>query len=289
MTARRAILLILFALCACSGRPPRFPTEPPPITLTKNTPPPSPAPKGVSRVEIDPGTRTRATIIVVASAAVFLLGLVFSRRVGSGIAAAYLGPVIAILIAARRFGKIFTDLAAAPFDFAGLVVVLWNENQPVLAGFYGGSIALIILMIVSMRKAQAETGNAIMIPIIIAIGTAIVSFLAFVSLTRLLIAILDPIKTDPVVQSLEFLGLGEAARAAQTRLIVAIVAAFATVILLIVSLILSFILRPVRRPVAFALFALIVMLVATWLERSWCEVLAATARAGHVPGTFLTR
>jgi len=254
-----------------------------------------PPPKGVSRVEIEPSTQTRATIIIVGSAAIFLLALVLSLRTpgrlaAAGVSVAFLGPVMAVLIAARSFTRIFTGYAFAPFDFAGFIVLVWNENQPLLFSLYCGSAALIVLLVVVMvTKPPAESGAGILIPMLVAIAGAAVSFLAFVSLTRLVAAIVDPIAKDPIVLSYEFTSLGEAAQTMRSRLILAIVVSLITTIALIATLVLSFILRPLRARVLVVFFALIVMFAGAWLERTWCDVLKTTALTGRFPDTFLTR
>ena len=73
------VALAVAALYACGE--PRFPTHSPPVTLhSLGDEKDQPLPKGVSRVEIDPSTQTRATIVVVGSAAIFLLALLLSMR-----------------------------------------------------------------------------------------------------------------------------------------------------------------------------------------------------------------
>ena len=249
----------------------------------------------MERVDLDPAARTRATIIVVGSAAIFLLVLLLSlrtpgRAIASGIANAYLGPVVAILVSARHFTRTFSGYTSAPFDFAGFIAMVWNENQPVLAGFYGGSIALIVLLvIVAMTKESEDRGSATLIQTLIVIAGTAVSFLAFFSLTRLVVAIVDPISKDPIVLSYGFTSLGEAAQTVGSRLILATVASLATVIVLLVSIVLSFVLRPPRGRLLALFLALIVMLAGAWLERTWCEVLKTTALTGRFPDTFLTR
>ncbi|PYQ48160.1 MAG: hypothetical protein DMF59_16870 [Acidobacteria bacterium] len=182
---------------------------------------------------------------------------------------AFLGPVMAVLIAARSFTRIFTGYASAPFDFAGFIVLVWNENQPLLLSLYCGSAALIVLLVVVMiTKPPAETGAGILIPMFVAIAGATVSFLAFVSLTRLVAAIVDPIAKDPIVLSYQFTSLGEAAQTMQSRLILAIVVSLITAIALIATLVLSFILRPLRARALVVFFALTVMLAGAWLERT---------------------
>jgi hypothetical protein len=71
-------------------------------------------------------------------------------------------------------------------------------------------------------------------------------------------------------------------------LVLTFVAASASVLLLLVAWVLAYVLRPIRRRMLITLLALIVMLAATALERTWCDVLEKTARSGRVPASVLT-
>jgi hypothetical protein len=289
------LMTLALAVLAC-GAPPSFPTEPPTISLVKQKPEPPPPPKGVSRFEMDGETRSRVTLFAVGGSAVFLVvmlpGLLrASRMVAASIAAAFLGPTVALAIAARHFARVITGLAAARFDFAQLALAMWNANQPVLVSFYCGSVLLIVLaLIVAFSKRNGESGSSVTASgVLLAMAGVVVSIVSFVSMNRLLLAVLDPDWTNPLRRSIRFTGLGAVSQAMSSRLMLTISAAAVTILVLIVTLILSFTLRPIRRRLLITLFALIVILSATVLERTWCEVLETTARTGRVPETLLTR
>ena len=249
----------------------------------------TPPPKGVSHVDLDPAARMRRAVVVTIGAIAFLIALV-TRRVAAAVAAAFLGPAIAIADAARRFANILSGYASAPFDFAGFVVTVWNENQPLLWSLYGGVIALVMLLIVAMVGKRSEpAGSAILFPTFLTIAGAATGVAAFISLTRLVAAIVDPMPKDPIVLSYAFSGLGAAARAAQIRLVIALSVSLATIAMIAATFVLSFMLRPMRARVAAVTFALMVMIACAAIEHAWCVALKTTALTGRFPETFLTR
>jgi hypothetical protein len=296
MMFRRALLMTLaLAVLAC-GAPPSFPTEPPTISLVKQKPEPPP-PKGVSRFEMDGETRSRVIMFAAGGSGLVVIVIVLGLAIGArriaaaGISAAFLGPAIALAIAARHFARVITGLAAARFDFAQLALAIWNANQPVLVSFYCGSVLLIVLaLIVAFSKRNGESGSIVTASgLLLAMAGVVVSIVSFVSMNRLLLAVLDPDWTNPLRRSIRFTGLGAVSQAISSRLMLTLSAGAVTILLLIGTLILSFTLRPIRRRLLITLFALIVILSATVLERMWCEVLETTARTGRVPETLLTR
>jgi hypothetical protein len=295
--------MFALALFGCGG-PPTFPTTPPASPPSRyslgpeDKPKPPPVPKGVAQFEMDPETRPRIAIVVAISVVVFIVALVIAlamhamdRVIPAGIAAAFLGPVVALLIAARRLSRVLTGLASAPFFFADFALAMWNENQPLLAGLYCGSILLVILMaIAAFKKSESERGGLVTLStLLLAMIAAIVSFASFVSMNRLLLAMLDPITTDALPRTLRFTTLGAAAQMMQALMITTLSAAAISSIILILTLVMSFVVRRIRAPVVVTLLALILMLAAAAVDRTWSEVLESSARTGHVPETLLTR
>ena len=298
-------LLTLFAVAVfgCAGEPPTFPTTPPPSkTLyslgNEKKPEPPPAPKGVAKFEMDAETHGRVTTAIIASISIFFAALLIClltrtlhRFAAAGIASAYIVPVTAMAIVARHFTRVLSGLADAPFLFADFALSMWNAHQVVLAGLYCGSVLLIALtVIVALTKHDGENGGIVSASLLLlAIAGTLVSVVSFVSMNRMLLAMFDPDWTAPLRRAFPNVGLGSAAQAISNRLMLTIAAAAVSILLLVLAFILSFILRPIRRRLAVVLFALIFMLAATALERSWSEVLEATARTGRVPDTVLTR
>ena len=297
---RRVFLLTLLLMAACS-EPVTFPDQPPAPRITMTTtrePEPPPVPKGVAEFKMDRETQSRIVMIVAISAIAFVLFLLLAvarrdidRAIPAGIAAAFAGPAVALLIAARRMGRVLTGLASSPFFFGDIAMTMWNENQPLLFGLYCGSALLIVLLIVTaLTKRDAEPrGAATLTTVAIAIIATAIGFAAFVTMDRLLLAMFDPITTDPLPQTLRHTSLGHAAQAVQVRLITTLAAAALTILILLLTVIFAFTLRRIRGRVMIVLFALIVMLGATAVERTWSDVLETSARSGHVPDTILTR
>ena len=302
MSLRWATMLTLaVALLGCSE--PTFPTNSPPERAryslgNERKPEPPPAPKGVAKFEMDAETHRRVTTVIIASISIFLAALLLCllmralpRFAAAGIASAYLVPVAAVAIVARHFTRVLSGLADAPFFFADFALAMWNAHQVVLASLYCGSILLIVLtLIVAFTKHDGESGSiASASLLLLAIAGTVVSLLSFVSMNRMLLAMFDPDWTAPLRRAFGYSGLGSAVQAVSNRLVLTTAAAAVSILLLVLALILAFILRPIRRRLAIALFALIFMLAATALERTWSEVLEATARTGRVPSTVLTR
>jgi hypothetical protein len=255
-------------------------------------------PKGVAHFEMDPQTKSRIAIIVAISAIAFVMALViaFSMRamdhlIPAGVAAAFLGPSVALLIAARRLSHVLTGLASAPFVFADFALAMWNENRPLLVGLYCGSFLLIILLvIVAIAKRDSERGGlATRLTLLCAMIGVVVSVASFVSMNRLLLAMLDPITTDPLPQTLRSMSLGGAARMMEVRMITTLSAAAISIILFMLTLVLAFVIRRIRGRRLTVVFALIVMLGLAAVDRTWSGVLEASARTGQVPDTMLTR
>ena len=297
---RRALFLGLVLIVSCS-EPVTFPDQPPAPRITMTTtraPEPPPVPKGVAEFKMDPDTRSRILMVVATSAVAFVIFLLsavarrdIDRAIPACIAAAFAGPAVALLIAGRRMGRVLTGLASSPFFFGDIAMSMWNENQPLLFGLYCGSALLIVLLIITAltkRDAEPRGATTLSTVAIAIIGTAI-SFAAFVTMERLLLAVLDPISTDPLPQTLRHMGLGRVAQGVQVRLITTFAAAALTILILLLTVIFAFTLRRIRGRATIVLFALIVMLCATAVERTWSEVLEASARSGHVPDTILTR
>ncbi len=108
-----------------------------------------------------PAARNQVLVTVGASAALFLVIwlLCFLLRRShtastAGIAAAFLVPMVAVGFSARQYVRIFNELGAHPLGFADVALAIWNENQPVLFGFHGGTAALFILQLGSRRDGH---------------------------------------------------------------------------------------------------------------------------------------
>ena len=200
------LAIALGVLASCS-EPVSFPEQPPAPHLSMRTerkPEPPPVPKGVAQFQMDPETKPRIAMIVAISAIAFIVALLISlamravdRLIPAGIGAAFLGPVVALLIAARRMAHILTGFAEGPFFFADFALAMWNDNQPLLIGLYCGSIILIIVLVIAaVTKTDSERGLATFMTLLFAMIAAVVSFASFISMNRLVLAMLDPIRTD---------------------------------------------------------------------------------------------
>jgi hypothetical protein len=257
---------------------------------------------GVPRVEMDEGTRSRVLMIVICTAALFLLAVIlgFALRAGgaivpAGISAAVFGPTIALGISARRVVHVIAGAGGSPFEFAPFVLAMWNENQPVLAGLYSGTAALIVLLVIVavMRKSEADSkgiGAVLSITLFLALAGAAASVVCFISMNRLLLAVVDPVASDPLPSSLRHMTLGGVSRGVASRLMIALAASLGTAIVLLVTIGVSLARRQMRKSIAMVVIALALMIFATLAERSWSDALATTARSGRVPvDTLLTR
>jgi hypothetical protein len=246
---------------------------------------------------MDPETKPRIAMIVAISCVAFVVALLISLAmravdclIPAGVAAAFLGPIVALLIAARRMAHILTGFAEGPFFFADFALAMWNDNQPLLIGLYSGSIILIIVLVIAaVTKSDSERGLATFMTSLCAIAGAIVSFASFISMNRLVMAMLDPIRADSLPRTLRSMSLGGAARLLQVLMITTLSAAAISVVLLLLTLVFAFVMRRIRGRMLITVFALIVMLCAAAVDRTWSEVLEASARTGHVPDTILTR
>jgi len=85
------------------------------------------------------------------------------------------------------------------------------------------------------------------------------------------------------------MSVGGAARLLQVLTITTLSAAAISIVLLLLTLVFAFVMRRIRGRMLITVFALIVMLCAAAVDRTWSEVLEASARTGHVPDTILTR
>jgi hypothetical protein len=293
-------MTLALSLFGCAE--PTFPTNTPPETALYSTgaerkPEPPPVPKGVAQFQMDPETKPRIAMIVAISFIAFIVALLISlamravdRLIPAGIAAAFLGPIVALLIAARRMAHILTGFAEGPFFFADFALAMWNDNQPLLIGLYSGSIILVIVLVIAaVTKSDSERGLATFMTSLCAIVGAIVSFVSFISMNRLVMAMLDPIRTDSLPRTLRSMSFGGAARLLQVLMITTLSAAAISVVLLLLTLVFAFVMRRIRGRMLITLVALIVMLCAAAVDRTWSDVLEASARTGHVPDTILTR
>ncbi|MDQ6802375.1 MAG: hypothetical protein M3041_16270 [Acidobacteriota bacterium] len=130
-----------------------------------------------------------------------------------------------------------TGLAGAPFFFADFALSMWNAHQVVRASLYCGSILLIVLtLIVAFTKDDAESGSiASATLLLLAIAGTVVSVVSFVSMNRMLLAILDPDWTAPLRRSLGYGGFGGISRAVSNRLVLTMAAAAVSILLLVLA------------------------------------------------------
>jgi hypothetical protein len=291
------------ALLLRCGSPPSFPNEPPlrhDPGVKEKTETPRPA-KGVPRVEMDESTRSSVLMIVICTAALFLLALIlgFAQRAGgaivpAGISAALFGPTIALGISARRVAHVIAG-AGSPFEFAPFALAMWNENQPVLAGLYSGTAALIILLVVVgvMRNPELDSkgiGAVLTITVFLALAGAAASFVCFIGMNRLLLAVIDPVVSDPLPRSLRGMTLAGVSQGIGSRYMITIAVSLGTAIVLLVTIGVSLARRQTRKSIAIVALALALAIFAALVERSWSDALATAARTGRVPvDRLLTR
>jgi len=293
--------LAAMVLQACGGPPPTFPSQPPAQIApgAEKREPPPPPPKGVASVEMTPAARSQVLMTVGASAALFLVVLILCfllRRSHAasmaGIAAAFLVPMIAVGFSARQYARIFSELGAHPMGFAEIAVAIWNENQPVLFGFYGGTAALFILLIVVayLKDEQGKSSWAPAVMVTIGMLGAVTGFSAFISMNRLTLAVIDPVQTDSLVRSIQRMSLAGVSQAVAFRLLAALSLAAISSTFFLLTIVLALTAEQSRKNVAVVLIALLIMIGCASVERSWCFVLETTARSGRVPvNTLLTR
>jgi len=246
-----------------------------------------------------PAARSQVLMTVGASAALFLVVLILCfllRRSHAasmaGIAAAFLVPMIAVGFSARQYARIFSELGAHPMGFAEIAVAIWNENQPVLFGFYGGTAALFILLIVVayLKDEQGKSSWAPAVMVTIGMLGAVTGFSAFISMNRLTLAVIDPVQTDSLVRSIQRMSLAGVSQAVAFRLLAALSLAAISSTFFLLTIVLALTAEQSRKNVAVVLIALLIMIGCASVERSWCFVLETTARSGRVPvNTLLTR
>ena len=293
--------LVLFAVFvgACGREPPAFPNQPPSQVAgyggsgeRKGQEPPREPPQGVTAfVVMSADARLRVVLVVSLSVVVFLLVALLSLPaatrpafIPAGLATALCGPAVALLFAARRMPGLLMATRSGPTAFAQLSLDLWNENQPLLYTLYVASAALVLVLITALRRSAAERSGVTTLFPLLTLAGASVAFAAFFTLNRMIVAVADPVTTDAIVQSLRSMSIAAISQTAAQRVIAALVSAIITGVFIVVTMILALAIR--RRPrgaVLLAIFTLVLVLAAAYLEQSWCGLLKAIATTGRVP------
>lgn len=293
---RGILLAIAVALAGCAREPPAFPDRPPSqagyySVEGQSKPAPAPPPHGVA-VTVFPETHGAIAGVLAFGAVAFLLVILISlpkatrnALVPAGIAAALAGPLAALFVCSRELPAMF---AVRPFDFAEFALRLWNANLPVLSGLYGATAAMLILLVIIAAVDPGEFSGSSAVPkilLLLSAAGAATAFLAFVSMNRLILGVVDPVGGDAIAQSVRSLGIAGTSRAIASRLLVTTTASLGAGALILVTVAISLLMRRrVRGQVLVVLVALIVTASATVAEQSWSGLLAEAARSGRVAG-----
>jgi hypothetical protein len=292
---------VLFAVFAgaCAKEPPAFPNQPPSQVAGYRTPgeaksqePVREPPRGVTAfVVISGDARLRVVFVVSLSIVAFLLVALISLPsatrpafIPACLATALSGPVVALAFAARRIPGLLMATRSGPTAFASLSLDLWNENQPVLFGLYVASVALVVVLILTLRQSPVDSSAVTTAFPLLTIAGASIAFAAFFTLNRLVVAVADPVATDAIAQALHSTSIAAIAQSAARRVIAALVSALIAGVFIVVTVALSLAIR--RRPrgaVLLVITALALVLAAAYLEQSWCGLLKAIATSGRVP------
>lgn len=299
MLARRLLLLMLVGLAACAQEPPKFPEGPPSnparySTGEKSEPAPPPA-HGVAIV-ISPQAQGRSAGVIAFGAGAFLLVVLISlpkvtraALVPAGIAAALCGPLLALLLTARQLPQMFME---RPFEFAEFCLRLWNANRPLMFGLdcAAGCLLILLLLAVLMRGESGETSGGAAVSVVLlslTVAVAAISFVSFLSMNRLILAAVDPVQSDAIVQSIRSMGIAGVSSAIAGRLMLTFASACASAVLVVMTVGVSLLLRK-RVPGRLVAVAIVLVLLAAGAvaEHSWSNLLEATARTGRVQASY---
>lgn len=298
MAPRRALVFVIavVALQACERV--SFPTQPPlqmALRAEARKPSPPPPPRPVPLVAMSTEARSDVTELLIFEAVILLFVLMTClmtrarhAAVHAGISAAFLGPIIALFLGARHFSRVLFGMTADPSAFGRFALSLWDVNQPLVFSLYGSTaILLVLLVLVSLTKASGEKPDGSVIvsgALLLGVIGATVSFLAFFTMNRMILAAIDPVETDRIRRFVQSMSIAAVSSAIGTRLVVTATVSAASALLLGLTIALSFVmLRRVGRAIVLAAAALAIMVAATLAERSWSELLATAARTGRVP------
>ena len=301
MALRRALAFVVAAVALQACERVSFPTQPPvqvarySVGNEQERPRQPPPPRPVPLVAMSTETRSEVTELLIFDAVVLLFVLMTClitrarpAAVHAGISAAFLAPMIALFLGARHFSRVLMAMTADPSAFGRLALSLWDVNQPIVFSLYGSTaILLVLLVLVSLTAASGERPDGSVVvtgALLIGVIGAIVSFLAFFTMNRMILAALDPVETDRIRRFVESMSIAAVSSAMGTRLVVTSTVSAASALLLGLTIVLSFvILRRVRKAIVLVAAALAIVVAATLAERSWSELLATAARTGRVP------